>query len=131
LLLCHGLGGDDMNGVYPGDFGYGLEVNDVLQGLIREGRYRFVVNGHTHLRMVRSFGGLTIINAGSLTDNRYAEISGGRPGDRPGAPGRSFDPGHPCALVVDFAELEVRPYCFAADDRLLAAEPVSLPPLPT
>lgn len=121
LLLCHGLGDDDMTGVYPGDFGYGLEVNDRLQRLIRRGDYRFVVNGHTHLRMVRSFGGLTIINAGSLANNRRVMKSGEK------TVGPLFDPGDPCALVVDFANLEVQPYCFGSDDTLVAIDPVPLP----
>jgi putative phosphoesterase len=66
LLLCHGLGEYDMGGVWPGDFGYALESNLALSRLILEGQYRFVINGHTHQRMVRSFNHLTIINAGTL-----------------------------------------------------------------
>lgn len=66
LLLCHGLGADDMTGVYPDDVGYALEANHRLHALVGEGAYRFVVNGHTHRHMVRTFDGLTIINAGTL-----------------------------------------------------------------
>lgn len=66
LLLCHGLGMHDMQGVGPDDRGYAIHYNSALQSLITDGRYRFVVNGHTHKRMVRSFSGLTIINAGTL-----------------------------------------------------------------
>jgi len=66
LLLCHGLGEDDMAGVRPEDYGYALESNLALLRLMLEAKYRFVVNGHTHHRMVRSFGHLTIINAGTL-----------------------------------------------------------------
>ncbi len=29
-------------------------------------KYKYVVNGHTHERMVRTFGDCTIINAGTL-----------------------------------------------------------------
>lgn len=66
-LLCHGLGDADMASVGPDDEGYGLEVNAELNKLIDEGRYKIVMNGHTHQRMVRRFGrGLTIVNAGTL-----------------------------------------------------------------
>jgi predicted phosphodiesterase len=66
LLLCHGLGFNDMAGVWPGDYGYALEANLDLLKLTMEQRYRFVINGHTHRRMVRKFDNLTIINAGTL-----------------------------------------------------------------
>jgi putative phosphoesterase len=66
LLLCHGLGNDDMAGVYPGDVGPALDRNIRLYALVAEKRYRFVINGHTHQRMVRTFDGLTIINAGTI-----------------------------------------------------------------
>jgi predicted phosphodiesterase len=66
LLLCHGIGSDDMNRVGPDDYGYGIEVNEPLQEQIRSGETRLLVNGHTHRRMVRHFGGLTIVNAGTL-----------------------------------------------------------------
>jgi predicted phosphodiesterase len=65
-LLCHGLGPNDMAKVRPDDFGYALESNDDLQDLIRDGSFRWVINGHSHRRMVRAFPGLTIINAGTL-----------------------------------------------------------------
>lgn len=66
LLLCHGFGDDDMAGLRPDDNGYALQSNLGLQRLIATKRYRTVVNGHTHLPMVRNIGGLTIINAGTL-----------------------------------------------------------------
>jgi predicted phosphodiesterase len=66
LLLCHGLGDDDMARVTPDDYGYALETNLPLQALIAEGRYRFVIDGHTHRRMIRKFERLTLLNAGAL-----------------------------------------------------------------
>lgn len=65
-LLCHGLGPNDMAKVGPDDFGYALESNDELQELVRGGAYRWILNGHSHRRMVRRFGGVTVINAGTL-----------------------------------------------------------------
>jgi predicted phosphodiesterase len=65
LLLCHGLGEDDMATVKPDDFGYALESNTALQALLRE-RHAIVVCGHSHRRCVLRFGETTIVNAGTL-----------------------------------------------------------------
>jgi len=66
LLLCHGMDDDDMSTVRPDDEGYALEANDPLQRLIRSREVAMVVAGHSHCRMVRRFGALTVINAGTL-----------------------------------------------------------------
>ncbi|RYZ76700.1 MAG: metallophosphoesterase [Proteobacteria bacterium] len=66
LLLCHGLGDNDMQSITPQDYGYALEVKDELHELIQQRQFRFIVNGHTHRRMVRHFEHLTVINAGTL-----------------------------------------------------------------
>jgi putative phosphoesterase len=66
VLICHGLGTNDMGRLKPDDYGYAIEANQDLQELIRSQQYRFVVNGHTHIRMIRHFGDLTIINVGTL-----------------------------------------------------------------
>src|ERR1041384_4840111 len=66
VLLCHGLGTNDMARVKPDDEGYAIASNTELQQLISERRYRFVLNGHTHRSMLRTFGPLSIVNAGTL-----------------------------------------------------------------
>lgn len=66
VLLCHGLGSNDMIGVTPDDFGYALESNFELQALLGAEEVRIVVNGHTHRPMLRRFGKLTVVNAGTL-----------------------------------------------------------------
>lgn len=66
VLLCHGLGKNDMVGVKPDTGAYDIAFNTELQSLIAERRYRFVLNGHTHRAMLRTFGSLSIINAGTL-----------------------------------------------------------------
>jgi predicted phosphodiesterase len=91
-LLCHGLGPNDMAKVGPEDFGYALESNDDLQNLLRNRYYRWILNGHSHRRMVRAFPGMTIINAGTLN-----------PGQAPGF------------LEVDFAKRVV--LAFEFDDN--------------
>jgi putative phosphoesterase len=102
-LLCHGIGRNDMSKVTPDDFGYAIEANADLQRLVREGTYRWVLNGHTHRRMVRHFGGLTLINAGTLA------------GD--------FDP---CFLELDFAAALARVFLFRPDGQIVAGEELSL-----
>jgi predicted phosphodiesterase len=103
LLLCHGLGEDDMGGVRPGDYGYALESNFALLRLTLEAKYRFVVNGHTHQRMVRSFGRLTIINAGTL-----------------------FREHQPCFLIADFENEFVQYYEFGSKVQVSDAELINL-----
>jgi predicted phosphodiesterase len=66
VLLCHGLGENDMAGVKPDHQGYDIDFNTELQSLIALRKYRFVLNGHTHRPMLRSFGSLSIVNAGTL-----------------------------------------------------------------
>jgi predicted phosphodiesterase len=95
LLLCHGLGPNDMARVKPDDFGVALTSNVELQKLIRGRRYRLVVNGHTHRPMVRRFDTLTIVNAGTLKRDE-----------------------HPCVVVLDFARRAVDFVPFDADGRV-------------
>jgi putative phosphoesterase len=66
LLLCHGVGDDDMQRLAPDDTGYALESNRALLRLLAERRYAYVLGGHTHRRMVRPIGGITFFNAGTL-----------------------------------------------------------------
>jgi predicted phosphodiesterase len=49
----------------PDDEGYALESNSELQRLMQSD-FAFVICGHTHRRMVRRLGRLTVINAGTL-----------------------------------------------------------------
>ncbi len=65
-LVCHGLGQYDMQSVMPESSDRELDENPCLQELVESGRYRWIINGHSHHRMVRSYQSLTIINAGTL-----------------------------------------------------------------
>ncbi|HVH46482.1 MAG TPA: metallophosphoesterase family protein [Labilithrix sp.] len=97
LLLCHGLGDDDMNRLLPDDFGYALSANDALRALIESRDVAFVINGHTHRRMVRKFEPLTVINAGTLA--------------------RDHEPGF---VVVDFEARHAEFYDLATDEVALS-----------
>lgn len=66
LLLCHGMGENDMATVRLDHEGYAIEANLDLQALLKAKRYRFVVSGHSHEPMVRRIGNITLINAGTL-----------------------------------------------------------------
>ena len=66
VMLCHGLGDDDMASVRPDDEGLALQQNKALRKLIKNRKARFVVNGHSHKPMLRTIEGLTILNAGTL-----------------------------------------------------------------
>ncbi len=66
LMLCHGIGNNDMACIMPGDFGYALEMNYDLRKIVHAEYYAFMINGHSHQKMVRKFGNLTVINAGTL-----------------------------------------------------------------
>lgn len=66
LLLCHGTADDDMHAVKRDHLRYDIENNFPLQRLIQQGKYRFLVGGHTHQTMVRRVRDLILINAGTL-----------------------------------------------------------------
>ena len=76
-----------------------------LQRLLTLGRYRWLLNGHSHQRMVRDFGGLTLINAGTLRHDQ-----------------------EPCFLEADFEQLwvDVRSFDYRGQLRALV-ERVPIP----
>lgn len=66
LLLCHGIAEKDNRKVWPGSARLPAERSRELDALIDEGRFRFLVNGHLHYRMILDFEQLTLINGGTL-----------------------------------------------------------------
>ena len=71
LMLCHGVGDDDMVRLHPQGQETSRAAAHALDGLLADPELRLVVGGHTHRRMVRSFarpGGapLHFINPGTL-----------------------------------------------------------------
>jgi len=103
VLLCHGLGADDMTGVQPYDHGPALDANEPLQRLLQQARYRYVISGHTHRPMVRAISGLTIINAGTLLREHA-----------------------PCCSLVDFGARRIRFYDVAEDGSVTEGTDASL-----
>lgn len=102
-LLCHGMGENDMACVKAEDGADRLAANAELQALLSAGRHAWVLNGHTHERLVRRVGSLTIVNAGTLL-----------PGDSP------------CVAVVDFGAESATFFDWAAGGRFSPAETVRL-----
>ena len=67
LLLCHGLGTDDMAWLSPVSImATEPQARAALEQLLEGNRYRFVVSGHSHRRFVRRIGDTTFINVGTL-----------------------------------------------------------------
>ncbi|HEU0178939.1 MAG TPA: metallophosphoesterase [Blastocatellia bacterium] len=102
-LLCHGLGEQDMAGVWPWDDALTLHSNHALWKLVNSHEYDFVVNGHTHRRLVQKFDDLTIINAGTL-----------------------FRKHAPCCLIVDFEARVAEYFNLPGEGKIMEAEKIEL-----
>lgn len=72
LLLCHGTGKNDMQGVGQGDGSYAISSNEALLEVFFDARVVVMVAGHTHQPMVRRFergsgkAPLVVVNPGTL-----------------------------------------------------------------
>ena len=105
MLLCHGLAEDDMGGVWPFDDLMTLHANYPLWRLAATREFAFVVNGHTHHRLVRTFGEMTIINAGTL-----------------------YRKHKPCFCIADFENSFVQYFDVDGEGRIETAERFPIPP---
>ena len=84
VLLCHGLGENDMAQVQAHERGKELDDNEALQLLLKRASYRAVINGHTHKAGVIDIEAISLINAGTLRRDR-----------------------NPCCSVADFERGEI------------------------
>ncbi len=66
LLLCHGVGEDDMAFLKSDTKGYALQGLFELFDLMKDPSIAFMLGGHTHERLVRPFQDLVVLNAGTL-----------------------------------------------------------------
>jgi len=109
-LVCHAVGEDDLFFLKPDTRGYSLQpVMPILQKLMLDPSLGYMIAAHSHVRMVRVFQGLVVINAGTLHDD-----------------------GPPGFIVADFDRGQVEVFDFDGE-RVVAAEPLVLPeppPLP-
>lgn len=67
LLLCHGIGRNDLAKVWPGTRGdASIRRSPELDAILEDGEYRFIVHGHLHYRVLIDFEQLLLMNAGTL-----------------------------------------------------------------
>lgn len=72
LILCHGVGANDMCRLMPEDYGYAISSNEDLLALLFDPHIHVMVGGHTHHAMLRRFergGGkppFFVVNAGTV-----------------------------------------------------------------
>jgi predicted phosphodiesterase len=71
LMLCHGIGSNDLQKVWPGSANMPMIQSKTLDDLIARGHYRFIINGHMHFRTMIHFDAMTLINAGTLKGERW------------------------------------------------------------
>lgn len=105
-LLCHGLGHNDMGKLMPQDNVEKMTANPDLQSLLQQHRYRYLINGHSHYRMVKQVEGLAIINGGTI-----------RRGHQPGF------------LLIDFSQGLVMPYDLLPDSPPIIEGHMAAPPM--
>ncbi|MBI4821468.1 MAG: metallophosphoesterase [Deltaproteobacteria bacterium] len=56
ILLCHGVGSDDMLRLGPHEEGYALQCLEPLAEILERDRIDFMIGGHTHQFMMRRLG---------------------------------------------------------------------------
>jgi putative phosphoesterase len=105
VLVCHGLGVNDMASVALDAGASALRSNEPLATLVDEDRPLWVLNGHTHRRGVWSYRKLTVINGGTLL--------------------RQHDP---CISLVDVSRAQVTFLDVLDGKRIGRRETVPLPP---
>lgn len=71
LLLCHGVGDNDLKKIWPGTERMEIERSQQLDEIIASGEYRYIINGHMHFRTLIHFESLTLINAGTLKGEHW------------------------------------------------------------
>ena len=97
VLLCHGVGRNDLKKVWPGTDRLQPIKSNELDQIIWDEKFDYVINGHIHFRTMVHFKKLTLINAGTIS------------GD--------FSPG--CTLI-DFDEKMVHGFLFEGSNLQLS-----------
>ena len=67
VLLCHGVGRNDLKKVWPGTERLQPIKSNELDQIICEEKFDYVINGHIHFRTMVHFKKLTLINAGTIS----------------------------------------------------------------
>jgi predicted phosphodiesterase len=66
---------DDLRKVWPGTEKVPIERSHLLDKIILEGEFQYLINGHMHFRTLIHFEGLTLINAGTLRGEHWPGFS--------------------------------------------------------
>ena len=106
LLLSHGVGRNDIAQVWPGSEKLGPQQCQALDNLLQTQRYKYLVHGHIHYRLVLEFQNFTLINPGALRRNL-------QPGFKPGF------------MLLDTTKQELE--CWHLDDDYEVAEKGYIP----
>jgi predicted phosphodiesterase len=113
LLLCHGVGENDMCRLRVDADGYALATHEELASIVQSRRYALVVGGHTHERMVR----------------RYRAADFGREGDADVVfvnPGTLARDATPCCAILDGGDGSVAFFELESGSTALPSETLSL-----
>ncbi len=66
LLLCHGVGNNDLKKIWPGTERMPIERCDRLDKIIAQDEIAIMINGHVHYRTLIHFENMLLLNAGTL-----------------------------------------------------------------
>ncbi len=75
LMLCHGVGTNDLQKVWPGTQRMPVERSRKLDDIIAAGDYPLMINGHVHYRTIIHFDAMTLLNAGTLRGDHHPGFS--------------------------------------------------------
>lgn len=107
LLLCHGVAENDLRKVWPGTERLAAKRSEELDRLLADGHYRYLVQGHSHYRVLVDFPELLLVNAGTLVRRHRPGVS-----------------------IIDFASETITAYEFEGDRLHSAAAAHPLQPGP-
>ncbi len=71
-IISHGIRENDMNKIGEYDSNYTLSCNLELQNLLKSKKFKYLIQGHSHNRLVKKIEHLTVFNAGSLVKEDVA-----------------------------------------------------------
>ena len=105
LLLCHGIGDNDLRKVWPGTERMPVERSHELDKIIAEGEHRFLINGHVHFKTMIHFEKLTLLNAGTIKGDMW-----------------------PGFMLIDFDLRLIHAFTFGTDESVISTKTTQLDP---
>ena len=105
LLLCHGIGDNDLRKVWPGTERMPVERSHELDKIIDEEEHRFLINGHVHFKTMIHFEKLTLLNAGTIKGDMW-----------------------PGFMLIDFDLRLIHAFTFGTDESVISTKTTQLDP---